>query len=97
MQHNTSARRLAFYAVDGLSEPKPGALMEIGMICVDRPRGRETIWEFNSTGRKTWASGTRLGYATLGDDGFTPVPEPALQAVLDARAAAAATGELVAA
>ena len=79
-------QRVAYYEVTGKSEPC-AAKVELGDILIDRPRGETTSWDFlnRETGDSSWVAGTRLGFARVGADAKQAVPEPALQAVLDAR------------
>lgn len=77
-------QRVAYYRVTGKSEPC-AANIKVGAILVDRPRGEVTSWDFMNmrTGEHSWVAGERIGFARVDPETMQPVPEPALQAVLD--------------
>lgn len=81
-------QRVAFYEVTGISDPSPAKNLEIGSVLIDRPRGEYTDWQFMNMASGTesgWITGKRLGFARVDPDTMQAVPEPKLQAVLDAR------------
>lgn len=77
-------QRVAYYRVTGKSEPCP-AQIEVGGILIDKLRGKVTNWDFynSRSGATGWITGECIGYARVDPETMKPVPEPALQLVLD--------------
>lgn len=77
-------QRVAYYRVTGKSDPCP-AQVDVGGVLIDKIRGKVTTWNFynSRTGEAAWLAGVCIGYARVDRETMRPVPEPALQAVLD--------------
>lgn len=79
-------QKVAYYEVTGISDPSPAKNLEVGGVLIDRPRGKDTQWDFMNVGtggEGGWIVGTLLGYAIVNAD-LKPIPSEKLQTKLDA-------------
>lgn len=88
-------KRVAFYEVTAIHGESLDPTLVVGSVIIDNMRGPVTTWNFLSqeTTQETTVVGTRLGFARVNDEATRAVPEPALQAILDERKAAAEAAE----
>ncbi|MBF4459507.1 hypothetical protein [Pseudoclavibacter sp. VKM Ac-2867] len=88
-------KRVAFYEITAIHGESPRPSMKLGSILIDNMRGPVTTWGFLDTesNQETTVVGTRVGFARVNDEATRVIPEPALQAILDERKAAAEAAE----